>query len=68
MNKSKATVDTVQEGVWKSPLADACMHRCMLQVRHLMEDFWKNAHLASGYQLLYTPHIAKVRCVLDRTR
>lgn len=26
-----------------------------------MEDLWKNIHLASGYQLLYTPHIAKVR-------
>jgi threonyl-tRNA synthetase len=30
-----------------------------VQVRHLIEDFWKNLHLQSGYQLLYTPHIAK---------
>jgi hypothetical protein len=34
--------------------------RAVLQVRHLIEDFWKNIHLTSGYQLLYTPHIAKV--------
>ncbi|KAI7835328.1 hypothetical protein COHA_010768 [Chlorella ohadii] len=29
-------------------------------VRHLIEDFWKDIHLQHGYQLLYTPHIAKV--------
>lgn len=29
-------------------------------VRHLVEDFWKNIHLQRGYQLLYTPHIAKL--------
>lgn len=34
---------------------------CMnAQVRHLIEDFWKDIHLQNGYQLLYTPHIAKV--------
>lgn len=31
-----------------------------LQVRHLIEGFWKDTHLQHGYQLLYTPHIAKV--------
>lgn len=30
------------------------------QVRHLIESHWKDLHLARGYQLLYTPHIAKV--------
>lgn len=29
-------------------------------VRHLTEEFWKSTHLKNGYQLLYTPHIAKV--------
>jgi len=28
-------------------------------IRHLIEDFWKKEHLKRGYQLLYTPHIAK---------
>ena len=32
----------------------------VLQVRHLIEGFWKDTHLQHGYQLLYTPHIAKV--------
>lgn len=29
-------------------------------VRHLIEEFWKTTHLQCGYELLYTPHIAKV--------
>ena len=29
-------------------------------VRRVMEDFWKEAHLAAGYQILYTPHVANV--------
>lgn len=29
-------------------------------VRHVLETFWKEIHLKAGYQLLYTPHIAKV--------
>lgn len=29
-------------------------------VRHMLETFWKEVHLKSGYELLYTPHIAKV--------
>lgn len=29
-------------------------------VRKLIEDFWKDEHLSNGYQLLYTPHVAKL--------
>lgn len=29
-------------------------------VRHVLETFWKEVHLRRGYELLYTPHIAKV--------
>ncbi|MEJ5226463.1 threonine--tRNA ligase [Thermodesulfovibrio sp.] len=29
-------------------------------VRKVIEDFWKDEHLKAGYQLLYTPHIAKL--------
>ena len=25
-----------------------------------MEDFWKDAHVDGGYELLYTPHIANL--------
>ena len=28
-------------------------------VRHLIETFWKETHLASGYNLVNSPHIAK---------
>lgn len=28
-------------------------------VRHLIEDFWKRIHIQRGYNLLYTPHVAK---------
>lgn len=28
-------------------------------VRKLIEDFWKEEHLKRGYQLIYTPHIAR---------
>jgi threonyl-tRNA synthetase len=27
-------------------------------IRNLIETFWKEAHLADGYQLLYTPHLS----------
>ena len=30
-------------------------------VRHLIETYWKDIHLQRGYQLLYTPHVAKAR-------
>jgi threonyl-tRNA synthetase len=29
-------------------------------IRYLIEDYWRKAHLESGYQLLYTPHIANL--------
>uniref|UniRef100_A0A1D1YLF9 threonine--tRNA ligase n=2 Tax=Anthurium amnicola TaxID=1678845 RepID=A0A1D1YLF9_9ARAE len=28
-------------------------------VRHLIEDSWKKVHIQHGYELLYTPHVAK---------
>ncbi len=28
-------------------------------IRHQIETYWREQHLANGYQLLYTPHIAK---------
>lgn len=29
------------------------------QVRHLIEGFWKETHLAAGYELVNSPHVAK---------
>lgn len=29
-------------------------------IRHLIEDYWKKEHLQSGYDLVSTPHIAKL--------
>jgi threonyl-tRNA synthetase len=29
-------------------------------VRHIIEKFWKDEHLANGYELVYSPHIAKL--------
>ncbi len=29
-------------------------------VRRIIEDFWKDEHIKAGYQLLYTPHIARL--------
>ena len=29
-------------------------------MRHLIEDFWKNTHLAHGYDLVISPHIARL--------
>ena len=28
-------------------------------VRHIIEDAWKKIHIQRGYDLLYTPHVAK---------
>ncbi|OVA09263.1 Aminoacyl-tRNA synthetase [Macleaya cordata] len=28
-------------------------------VRHIIEDLWKNVHIQHGYDLLYTPHVAR---------
>lgn len=39
-------------------------HHHILQgsmVRHLIETYWKDVHLRHGYELIYSPHIAKVR-------
>ncbi len=30
------------------------------RMRLLMEDYWRSAHLATGYELLYTPHVANL--------
>ncbi len=29
-------------------------------IRRLIEDFWKEEHLKRGYEIVYTPHIAKL--------
>jgi len=29
-------------------------------IRRLMEDYWKDAHIAGGYELLNTPHMASI--------
>jgi threonyl-tRNA synthetase len=29
-------------------------------IRHIIEKFWKDRHLANGYELVYSPHIAKL--------
>lgn len=29
-------------------------------IRKVVEDFWRDEHLKAGYQLLFTPHIAKL--------
>ena len=30
------------------------------RVRHIMEDFWRTEHYRNGYELVYTPHTAKI--------
>lgn len=29
-------------------------------IRYIIEDYWRKSHLESGYQLLYTPHVANL--------
>jgi len=29
-------------------------------IRHLIEDYWKSEHLNNGYELVYSPHVAKL--------
>jgi len=29
------------------------------RIRTLIEDFWRDAHFAAGYEIVYTPHIGK---------
>jgi threonyl-tRNA synthetase len=37
-----------------------CWHPKGATVRRVIEDFWKEVHIKSGYEIIYTPHIAKV--------
>ncbi|MBI3753679.1 MAG: threonine--tRNA ligase [Deltaproteobacteria bacterium] len=37
-----------------------CWHPSGAIVRGIIEDFWKKEHYKHGYQIIYTPHIAKV--------
>lgn len=30
------------------------------RIRRQIEDFWKDEHIAAGYELLYTPHVANL--------
>ncbi|AFY99188.1 threonine--tRNA ligase [Calothrix sp. PCC 6303] len=30
------------------------------KIRYIIEDYWRKAHLESGYELLYTPHVANL--------
>jgi threonyl-tRNA synthetase len=30
------------------------------KIRYIIEEYWRKTHLASGYELLYTPHIANL--------
>ena len=30
-------------------------------IRKVIEDFWRNEHLKDGYELLFTPHIARLK-------
>jgi threonyl-tRNA synthetase len=38
-----------------------CWHPRGAKVRTLIEDFWRQEHARSGYELLYTPHVAKIQ-------
>jgi len=37
-----------------------CWHPKGAMVRNLIEDFWRKAHLENGYEIVQTPHIAKI--------
>jgi len=37
-----------------------CWHPKGALVRHIIEDFWKIEHIKRGYDIVYTPHIAKL--------
>jgi threonyl-tRNA synthetase len=37
-----------------------CWHPNGSTVRRIIEDFWKEEHINRGYEIVYTPHIAKV--------
>jgi len=38
-----------------------CWHPRGARIRTLIENFWREEHTGSGYELLYTPHIAKIQ-------
>jgi threonyl-tRNA synthetase len=38
-----------------------CWHPRGARIRTLIENFWREEHTRSGYELLYTPHIAKIQ-------
>jgi threonyl-tRNA synthetase len=35
-------------------------HPAGARVRHIVEAYWKEMHLARGYDLVYSPHVAKI--------
>ena len=35
-------------------------HPAGSRVRHAIETYWKEVHLAAGYELVYSPHVAKL--------
>jgi threonyl-tRNA synthetase len=35
-------------------------HPAGARVRHVLEQYWKEVHLSSGYDLVYSPHVAKL--------
>lgn len=30
------------------------------RIRNIIETYWRNTHIDRGYELIYSPHIAKV--------
>jgi len=37
-----------------------CWHPRGALIRQIIEDFWKTEHIKRGYDIIYTPHIAKL--------
>ena len=37
-----------------------CWHPRGAVIRRIIEDFWKDEHVKRGYEIVYTPHIAKL--------
>ncbi len=38
-----------------------CWHPRGAKIRTLIENFWREEHTRNGYELLYTPHVAKLQ-------
>ncbi len=38
-----------------------CWHPQGARIRHIIESFWKTAHYAHGYEMLYTPHVGRAQ-------